>query len=464
MHMYIQLYIGMVNYMKIVQQERINIFQNVSDSIIPKRVPVNFNLPIEFIAQFGGMDMVAAQWKPSSVEEAADKACRDIYSDICPFNGSIRYPSFYQTLESQSFVMGSNGFIQHPEVVGMDPADYDYLIEKPYDCLLERILPRQYKALDLNDPVKMALSMTKSMLAFNNDFAESGVIKAKLVDKYGYYPGVPSGFTSAPFDFISDQLRGFKDMSMDIRRMPEKVAEACEAIYPIVFKKGLPKVRTKYSYVYAPLHMPPFMREKDFVKLWWPTFKRMCDEYASMGIHMTLFCEQDWTRYLDYLYELPTNTTLWFEYGDPQLFKDKLGKKHIISGFYPVTMLKSHTKEQCVDKAKELIDILAPGGKYVFNVDKKPLTLTDVNVDNLCAVMECVRDYGAYTNHGESCGPEFDKEDYKVDPSASRKLDSKYYLTGEKYQAQHPEVSDCGEQKLQGFEEKLFDFLVYLFL
>ena len=29
-----------------------------------------------------------------------------------------------------------------------------------------------------------------------------------------------------------------------------------------------------------PLHMPTYMREKDFAKLYWPTFKRQLDEYA----------------------------------------------------------------------------------------------------------------------------------------------------------------------------------------
>ncbi len=141
------------------------------------------------------------------------------------------------------------------------------------------------------------------------------------MEKYGYGPGVPpsaNGFTAAPFDFIADQLRGFKEISMDVRRMPEKLAEACEAVYPIMFKKGLPSKPTGYSSIFLPLHMPTYIREKDFAKLWWPSFKRMIDEYASLGIQCKLYCEDDWTRYLDYLYELPTNTILVFEYGDPK--------------------------------------------------------------------------------------------------------------------------------------------------
>ncbi|NLP45017.1 MAG: uroporphyrinogen decarboxylase, partial [Peptococcaceae bacterium] len=129
---------------KELQAERTGIFRDVYSNKIPKRVPVNLSLTLEFTAGFGNLNMAEAQWNLSLLEDAADKLCQTFYSDSCPFGGSMRYPSYYQTLQSQSFIMGSNGFIQHPEVVGMDVEDYDYLIEKPFDCIVERIIPRQY--------------------------------------------------------------------------------------------------------------------------------------------------------------------------------------------------------------------------------------------------------------------------------------------------------------------------------
>ncbi|MEW9122623.1 MAG: uroporphyrinogen decarboxylase family protein [Thermotaleaceae bacterium] len=448
-----------------LQQERTGIFHDIFDNKIPKRVPVNISLPFEAVAGFGGLDLVEAQWKPSMIEEALDKLCQTLYADVCPAVASLRYPSYYQALESQSFVMGSNGFFQHPEVVGMLLEEYDYLIEKPYDCLLEKVIPRQYKALDLNDPVKMMISFAKSLLGYNNDMMEGGMPVGKMVEKYGYYPGAPfgsSGFTEAPFDFLADQLRGFKEISMDIRRIPEKLVDACEALYPIVLKMGMPRNISKYGTVMMPLHMPTFMREKDFAKLWWPSFKKLVEEYASMGIHCQIFCEDDWTRYLDYLYELPTDTVMMFEYGDPKMIKEKLGKKHILFGLFPVTMLKTHTKQQCIDKAKEMIDVMAPGGKYIFSLDKQPLTINDIKMENLCAVAEYVRDYAVYSNAGETAGMEFNQAEYK--PLPSRKLESKYFKTWELYREQNPNVSDFGAPKLQGYEEMLFQYLMFLLI
>ena len=56
---------------------------------------------------------------------------------------------------------------------------------------------------------------------------------------------------------------------------------------------------------------------------------------------MYIFCEGDWTRFIDHLQDLPAGARLWFEYGDAQKYKDKLGNKHIISGLYPLTLLRT---------------------------------------------------------------------------------------------------------------------------
>lgn len=452
-----------MNDVKSLQQERTKLFNDVSDSIIPKRVPVSIFLANEPTAQFSGIDLVEAQWNPAILEDAADKVCQTLYSDSCPFMPSMRAPALYTSLKAKSFVMGSNGFMQHPEVIGMLQEEYDFLIEKPYDCLLEKVIPRLYGALDLSDPINAMLSFTKGVLGKNDSMMAGGAIMMRLIEKYGYREmGINGGTAEAPYDFLADQLRSFSGISMDIRRIPEKVAEACEALYPIVKKMGTPMVIDNYSSVMYPLHMPTFMREKDFEKYWWPSFKKLCDDHASTGVKTGVFCEDDWTRYLDYLEDLPSNTHLTFEYGDPKIIKEKLGNKHIISGLYPLDYIKNRTKQECIDLTKEYIDILAPGGKYIFSLDKIPLVIDDINMENLCAVTETVRDYGVYSNAGEQVGTVFRKEDYKAIPS--RTIDSKYYKTWDQYKSENPEVSDFGAQKIQGFEEMLFSFVANLLM
>ncbi|KAA8667217.1 hypothetical protein ACFHWD_18295 [Clostridium sp. MT-14] len=450
---------------KSIQAEKTQNFIDVFDNKIPKRVPINVSFNFETLAKLGGLDLIEAQWNPSIIEKAVENIVPLIYSDIVPMGSALRYPSYYQTLKSQSFVMGSNGFFQHPEVIGMFEDEYDYLIERPLDCIMEKVIPRQYKALNLKDPINMMTNFMKAFLGFNNDNNITGSIVKKMIEKYGYYIGPPSGssgFTEAPYDFLADQLRSFKGISLDIRRMPQKVADACEALYPIVLKKGMPSVISDYGHVFLPLHMPTFMREKYFAKYWWPSFKKLLDEYASMGIHCRIFCEDNWDRYLDYLQDLPTNTYIQFEYGDPKLIKDKLGKKHIITGLYPISYLKSHTKQECIDLAKKYIDILAPGGKYIFGLDKSAL-IGDVVIENFNAVTETVRDYGVYKdNIGKTAGLAFNKADYTA--SKSRDIKSKYYQTKKTMIAENPQITESGIDKMSVFQDKIFQFLIFLLL
>lgn len=165
-----------------------------------------------------------------------------------------------------------------------------------------------------------------------------------------------------------------------------------------MIKKGTLPNPAMLGYTFIPLHMAPYLRDKDFATLYWPTFKKLVETMAGMGQNVQLFVEQDWMRYLDYLYELPENTIMRFEYGDPKLVKEKLGKKHIISGFYPITLLQTGTKQQCVDKAKELMDVLAPGGKYWFQADKSVINFEAKGpvADNMRAVLEYVHENGTY--------------------------------------------------------------------
>ena len=144
------------------------------------------------------------------------------------------------------------------------------------------------------------------------------------------------------------------------------------------------------------MHMAPYMRTKDFERFYWPTFKRYVEALDEAGVGATIFVEQDWSRYYDYLFELPENTMMIFEEGNPSEVKEKLGKKHILAGFYPMGVLKTGTEQECLDKAKEIVDILAPGGKYIFTLDKNLLTIRDINPENLKTVLRFVKEYAVY--------------------------------------------------------------------
>ena len=450
---------------KRLQQEKTKLFEDVYDGIIPKRVPIRANLSLEFCIQYAGLSLAETQWTLDGVEEALNKACAISNSDTLPL-AHARYPAHLQLMGAKTFVMGSNGYIQHPEVHGMEVSDYDDFIKNPYDCVLEKVLPRLYPELDA-DPITRSLIFAKAIIA-NSDYTRKyAIISDKLTEKYGFFsaPMGSNAGVSAPFDYLADLLRGFTGISLDVRRNPEKVAEACEALLPLQIKKGLPPRPSKYGQTFIALHMATFLRTKDFEKLYWPTLLKLVNKLAEAGQPCYMFCEHDWMRYLDYLAELPAKTRLYFEYGDPRLIKDKLGKKHILSGLYPLTYLKTATKEQCIDKAKELLDIMATGGNYIFSFDKSPLSISDVNVENYVAVLNYVAENSNYSNAGEAVTTEVDPKEMLF-TDAIPEFKSKYYRSLEEQQEEYSKVDlklgSVIAPILQGYEEMLFGFLTRL--
>ena len=152
---------------------------------------------------------------------------------------------------------------------------------------------------------------------------------------------------------------------------------------------------------------------------------------------------------------------MWFEFGNPQLIKDKLGDKMIIQGLFPVSALRG-TKEEVVSKARELLDIMMPGGGYYFHFDKNPFLLNEVNIDNWAALSETVAKYGVYKNAGESCGTPLNAEGFVFDPGKFRPIESRYLTTWEAFKTENPLVPEIAKGNLAQLNSELINFFMYL--
>ncbi|MFZ7132974.1 MAG: uroporphyrinogen decarboxylase family protein [Eubacteriales bacterium] len=422
-----------MNEVKKLQQERAQLFDDLYLGIIPKRIPISISMPIELCIQKSGLDIGETQWTHKGMSDAIENVVKNLRSDSCPADFP-RLPLFLQVMGAVSTQMSHSGFIQHPEVTTMEPEDYDAFINNPYDCIQEKIIPKLYCSLNVN-PVRRSINLAMGLKAMIDSRTKFGEIYKSLSEKYGFYVVNPlyQSRSTAPFDLLADYPRGFKGIMSDVKRYPDKVKAACESILPMAVKYAKPAVSSHLGSAFMPGHMPTFLRTKEFEELYYPSFSKLIHATAENGQAFDLFCEDNWMRYLDYLYDLPQGTRLTFEYGDPKIIKEKLGKKHIIGGFYPITYTKTASKQQCIDKAKELMDILAPGGNYFFCFDKSPLTLDSCNLENLYAVVDFVAENGKYENAGQKSmvtkGEDSIKHVLKDIPA----FKSQYYVSKEEY-------------------------------
>jgi hypothetical protein len=286
--------------------------------------------------------------------------------------------------------------MQHPEIEIMQADDYDEFITAPYKTIIEKFLPRVCTALD-TDPVNRGLNLAAAFGAYENvNMSQLGLF-IKMCQKYGYPPGlITHQLLLAPFDFLSDQLRGFKGINMDVRRCPDKVKAAVEAITPLMIKLATPPVIGPGLIAFMPLHLAPFLGKKAFEELYWPTFEKTIVELDKKGIACFICAEQDWTRYCEYLERLPKSTIIYVETGDPRRFTETVGRDHIFGGFYDPTMTLVRTKQECIDEAKKLFDTCMKSDHFYFTFDKVVIDSKSVDVPKLQAVLEWVRDNGKY--------------------------------------------------------------------
>ena len=80
-----------------------------------------------------------------------------------------------------------------------------------------------------------------------------------------------------------------------------------------------------------------------------------------------------------------------FEEVDPVYAKQQLGKSACITGIFPIYLLHYGTKQQVIDEAKRLIDILAPGGGYIFATGAG---FDHAKPENVEAMFDTVKTYG----------------------------------------------------------------------
>jgi hypothetical protein len=378
-----------------LQKERIQIRADLLSGKKPKRVLIFPNFQLEAACGIAGLPLKEVHYNMELTEKAFDKICSTFYGDAIPVN-NLRYPAVYQLLGAKNFILSSTGAMQHPEIETMHVEDYDEFIASPVKTIMEKFLPEVCVALR-TDPVNKSLVLGRAVEAYRDVLAGLGGIYGRLTQKYGYGPGlVTNQIIEAPFDFLADQLRGFKAITMDIRRCPDKVKAAVDAITPLMIRMAKPAVMRPGLITFIPLHLAPYINQKAFDELYWPSFEKTIVELDKIGIACSLFVEQDWTRYCEYLERLPRSTIMYMEEGDPKRFTETVGKNHAFGGFFDPTITLARSKEECIDAAKRLLDTCMKSGHFFFRFDKGVIDIKSVDVSKLQAVLEWVRDHGNY--------------------------------------------------------------------
>jgi uroporphyrinogen-III decarboxylase len=232
--------------------------------------------------------------------------------------------------------------------------------------------------------------------------AEDAVLSVKNAERNAAIgiplPIIAGSLIEAPFDFMSDTLRGMRGIMLDIVQRPEKLLAAEEKVFKFQVKYAVDFARTTgLKSCFIPLHRGSdgFMSLPQFEKFYWPQLKKMMLTLVENGIRPGCFYEGVWDQRLKYLAELPKCKTIgWFQRSDIFKVKETVGNTMCIIGGMPNTMLQGGTVAEVRAHTKKLCEVVGKGGGFIMSTGVGEMSGSKPEL--VKAWVEATREYGKY--------------------------------------------------------------------
>jgi len=397
--------------------------QRLMDAIqlkTPDRVPISIGLNY-FPAKFTGTTTWAAYYDFPSWKQAYIKAVQYYEPDriLVVLNQSGHVLEALDARQLKWPGHGVSRYHTHQFVEGeyMKEDEYDLLLNDTSDFLVRRYLPRVYGILTPAATLP-PLNLLMTMLPFNSladpkfvamlenlvriakeavQWQTETASLAQELTELGYFCRNVPLLPSAPFDVVSDFLRGMRGTMLDMYRREDKLLQACEMMCRIQLERiaQLPRA-TEFTPAFIPLHRGShgFMSLKQFEIFYWPYLLKVINALVDKGYVPDLFLEGDYNSRLEYLAQMPKGKVIArFDQINMARAKEILGGKICIAGNMPISLLQVGTVDDVKKKCKEIIDVAGKDGGFILSPAS---ALDEVNPVNLKAMIDFTKEYGKY--------------------------------------------------------------------
>jgi hypothetical protein len=378
-------------------KERILRIKDAIELRKPDRVPVII-MPSFFPFYNAGMTAQEAMYDYEKLGAAFKKFIHDFEPDghigaTAPGPGKM-----YEILDYKLYSWPGHGVApehvyQCNEGEYMKADEYDALIQDPTRYWLNVYMPRTFGALQplqmlpffpgilemyglaynfipfAIPPVQAALKALMDAGAEALQWAMvTGAIEGELAAQG--YPQILGGFTKAPFDVIGDTLRGTKGIMLDLRRRPEKLLQAMEALVPMMINMGVGAAQqTGHPLIFIPLHKGAdgFLSDEQYKKFYWPTLRAVMVGLIENGCIPLPAAEGGYGSRLEVIRDLPKGSTLWMiDQTDMVKAKKALDGIACVMGNVPMDMLSMGSPEQVTRYAEDLIRNANGNGGFIM--------------------------------------------------------------------------------------------------
>jgi len=390
----------------------------------PDRVPVMCHSGF-FPALYAGITCEEAMYDPDKVMAAWTKFLEDFEPDMVdnPFStrflGAVLDTLDYKQLKWAGHGLGQNASYQFLEGEYMRDDEYDQFLFDPTDFVIRTYWPRIFGALKafenlppLHDAIAYYMGLGKfsafgspSMIKALEALTEAAKKTQKMLEgarawaarsKELGFPLQSGVLTQAPFDTLSDFLRGTRGAMLDLFRRPDKVLAMTQKLLPIMLKLGLSTKARGIPRVFIPLHkgLDGFMSPDQFKTFYWPTLKMLIEGLIEENCTPFVFWEGGVGSRLEMIGDIPRGKAVYaFERTDMFRAKKVLGDQVCLKGNVPVSLLVAGTPDEVRDYCKKLIDVVGKGGGFIMD---SSTVIDDAKPENVKAMFDVTKEYGVY--------------------------------------------------------------------
>jgi len=395
---------------------------------VPDRVPVQLFVGY-FAGRYCGIPFSVAYYDAEKWREANIKTITELQPDVywaqtAAVSGKALEILGPLQFRWPGFGLAPNSSHQAIELESMKSEEYDSFLSDPTDYILRTYLPRVVESaapmakLPPFRSLVTSMGMVRYLAQYTQPeiaqmlqkFREAGELQAEWqgIDVNFNEEMAGLGFPSyntpfmmaaAPFDTISDFLRGMRGAMLDMFRIPDKLLETCEMLcnQTVNMIKALPPPEDgSVKRVFMALHRGSdgFMSLPQFERFYWPTLKKVILALIDAGWTPCPFFEGTWDRRLEYLRELPRGKVLChFAKTDPEKAKSILGGHLCFMIDVPGFLLQTGTIPEVEGYCRNLIDVCGKEGGFIMTAT----CLDEARPENVRAMIEITKSYGRYT-------------------------------------------------------------------
>lgn len=262
----------------------------------------------------------------------------------------------------------------------MEDSDYDLAIEKGYAALSQKILP---KVIDMNE-----------LMSFVNYNQLNGTRHAEIIMQNNYPVLVSNALFSPPFEVLCG-ARSMSQFFMDCYKLPEKVKDTLDAIYPELksqFEATLALGANMGAWIGGWRGASALVSPKIWDNFVWPYMYDSAMTCIKHNVIPIFHLDQNWDRDIERFKEMPAKSCVLNTDGMTNLAnaRKKLGEHAAFMGDVPAPLLATGSVHDVKDYVNKLLDDIGPKGVFITAGCDAP---QNAKFENMVAMFQAASDY-----------------------------------------------------------------------